>query len=296
MRWSPRPTAQKQAAITVAEGNKQSAILNAEGDRQAAILRAEGFALALTKIFESAQGVDAKTMSLQYLDALKQIGAVALDEVRDPDGVHAPALGYHRLRRADVRQREGRRRSNQASRNRRRPRGVERDDRPSGGPSTGGRRARTARAGRRRCGLRRARGAVPGGGVPHRMADHAKLRRGRGRRTGGVREGVLRARPVPGRRGVPAVGPSDRFERGEEPAAVGGPARAAHAAARAGPRLGGRGPVPRDRGPGPRGAGERCSRRSSVSRSRSGWSSPTGTCSSSPRPRPPEPSGSGRGP
>jgi len=65
----------KQAAITVAEGNKQSAILNAEGERQAAILRAEGFALALTKIFEAAQGVDAKTMSLQYLEALKQIGA-----------------------------------------------------------------------------------------------------------------------------------------------------------------------------------------------------------------------------
>ena len=65
----------KQAAITVAEGNKQSAILNAEGDRQAAILRAEGFALALTKIYEAAQNVDAKTMSLQYLDALKQIGA-----------------------------------------------------------------------------------------------------------------------------------------------------------------------------------------------------------------------------
>jgi regulator of protease activity HflC (stomatin/prohibitin superfamily) len=65
----------KSAAVTVAEGNKQSAILNAEGDRQAAILRAEGFALALTKIYESAQSVDAKTMSLQYLDALKQIGA-----------------------------------------------------------------------------------------------------------------------------------------------------------------------------------------------------------------------------
>jgi regulator of protease activity HflC (stomatin/prohibitin superfamily) len=68
---------QKQAAVTVAEGNKQSAILNAEGDRQAAILRAEGFALALTEIFNSAQGVDAKTMSLQYLEALKQIGASA---------------------------------------------------------------------------------------------------------------------------------------------------------------------------------------------------------------------------
>ena len=65
----------KQAAITVAEGNKASAILNAEGDRQAAILRAEGFALALTTIYESAQAVDANTMSLQYLEALKQIGA-----------------------------------------------------------------------------------------------------------------------------------------------------------------------------------------------------------------------------
>jgi regulator of protease activity HflC (stomatin/prohibitin superfamily) len=66
---------QKQAAITVAEGNKQSAILNAEGDRQAAILRAEGFALALSKIFEVARTLDGNTMSLQYLDALKQIGA-----------------------------------------------------------------------------------------------------------------------------------------------------------------------------------------------------------------------------
>ena len=76
----------KQAAITVAEGNKQSAILNAEGNKQAsilaaegnreaAILQAEGFALALARIFETAQGLDANTMSLQYLEALKDIGA-----------------------------------------------------------------------------------------------------------------------------------------------------------------------------------------------------------------------------
>ena len=67
-------TGTKQAAITVAEGQKQSAILSAEGDRQAAILRAEGFALALGKIFEIARTLDANTMSLQYLEALKQIG------------------------------------------------------------------------------------------------------------------------------------------------------------------------------------------------------------------------------
>jgi regulator of protease activity HflC (stomatin/prohibitin superfamily) len=65
----------KQAAITVAEGEKQAAILSAEGDRQAAILRAEGFSLALSKIFDVAKGIDANTMSLQYLDALKQIGS-----------------------------------------------------------------------------------------------------------------------------------------------------------------------------------------------------------------------------
>ncbi|MBI4410515.1 MAG: SPFH/Band 7/PHB domain protein [Gemmatimonadetes bacterium] len=65
----------REAAIKVAEGEKQAAILKAEGDRQAAILRAEGFSLALEKIFAVAKGVDAKTMSLQYLEALKALGS-----------------------------------------------------------------------------------------------------------------------------------------------------------------------------------------------------------------------------
>ncbi len=65
----------REAAIKVAEGEKQAAILKAEGDRQAAILRAEGFSLALEKIFSVAKTVDAKTMSLQYLETLKALGA-----------------------------------------------------------------------------------------------------------------------------------------------------------------------------------------------------------------------------
>ncbi len=65
----------RQAAINVAEGQKQSEILKAEGDRQAAILRAEGFSEALTRIFGAAAGVDEKTMALQYLEALKQLGS-----------------------------------------------------------------------------------------------------------------------------------------------------------------------------------------------------------------------------
>lgn len=65
----------QEAAILTAEGSKQAAILNAEGGRQAAILQAEGFSLALARIYEVAQTLDANTMSLQYLDALKALGA-----------------------------------------------------------------------------------------------------------------------------------------------------------------------------------------------------------------------------
>src|SRR5688572_30011617 len=65
----------RRAAILDAEGNKQSNILQAEGARQAAILRAEGFALALEQINNTANHADPRTMTLQYLDALKQIGA-----------------------------------------------------------------------------------------------------------------------------------------------------------------------------------------------------------------------------
>jgi regulator of protease activity HflC (stomatin/prohibitin superfamily) len=65
----------RQAAINVAEGQKQAEILKAEGERQAAILRAEGFSQALERIFSAAHLVDEKTMALQYLEALKALGA-----------------------------------------------------------------------------------------------------------------------------------------------------------------------------------------------------------------------------
>ena len=65
----------RQSAINVAEGQKQSAILQAEGDRQSAILRAEGFSQALERIFAAAHQIDEKTMALQYLEALKALGA-----------------------------------------------------------------------------------------------------------------------------------------------------------------------------------------------------------------------------
>jgi regulator of protease activity HflC (stomatin/prohibitin superfamily) len=65
----------KQAAILVAEGDKQSNILQAEGARQAAILRAEGFGLALDQINNAANHADPRTMTLQYLEALKVLGA-----------------------------------------------------------------------------------------------------------------------------------------------------------------------------------------------------------------------------
>jgi len=65
----------REAAIKVAEGERQAAILKAEGGRQAQILTAEGYALALEKIEAAANTVGSKTMSLQYLDTLRTLGA-----------------------------------------------------------------------------------------------------------------------------------------------------------------------------------------------------------------------------
>ncbi len=66
---------ERQARILQAQGEREAEILIAEGQRQARILRAEGFAESLEKIYQVARGVDSKTMSLEYLDALKQLGA-----------------------------------------------------------------------------------------------------------------------------------------------------------------------------------------------------------------------------
>ena len=66
---------EKQSAILKAEGQRQSEILQAEGDQQAAVLRAQGFSTALERIYEVAQRIDANTLSLQYFDTLKELGA-----------------------------------------------------------------------------------------------------------------------------------------------------------------------------------------------------------------------------
>jgi regulator of protease activity HflC (stomatin/prohibitin superfamily) len=75
---------QRDATIRVAEGEKQATILRAEGERQAAILRAEGHAQALEKIFEVARGVDANTMALEYLDALRTVGRAESSKILLP--------------------------------------------------------------------------------------------------------------------------------------------------------------------------------------------------------------------
>jgi len=66
---------EKQSAILQAEGGRQSTILRAEGDRQARVLQAEGLATALSTINVAASLVDGRTMSLQYLEAFREIGA-----------------------------------------------------------------------------------------------------------------------------------------------------------------------------------------------------------------------------
>ena len=70
-----RAEGEREAAILRAEGERQATILEAEGRRQAAILNAEGFAIALERINAIAQTADARTMSLQYFDTLKELGS-----------------------------------------------------------------------------------------------------------------------------------------------------------------------------------------------------------------------------
>lgn len=66
---------EKQARILQAQGEREAEILVAEGQRQARILRAEGYAQGLEKVYEIARNIDSKTMSLEYLEMLKQLGA-----------------------------------------------------------------------------------------------------------------------------------------------------------------------------------------------------------------------------
>ena len=89
----------RQANINVAEGEKQAAILRAEGKRQSQILEAEGFSQALERIFGAARQVDEKTMTLQYLEALKALGAspatkfvIPLEFVELASRQHQPAM------------------------------------------------------------------------------------------------------------------------------------------------------------------------------------------------------------
>jgi regulator of protease activity HflC (stomatin/prohibitin superfamily) len=65
----------RQSNILKAEGEKRSRILIAEGEREAQLLRAEGFGAALERIFGSAEKIDQKTMTLQYFEMLKALGA-----------------------------------------------------------------------------------------------------------------------------------------------------------------------------------------------------------------------------
>jgi len=70
-----RASGEREAAIAEAEGQKQAGILRSEGERQSQLLRAEGFAQSLQTIFSAAHNIDSNTMMLQYLEALKVIGA-----------------------------------------------------------------------------------------------------------------------------------------------------------------------------------------------------------------------------
>nr|MDO8075635.1 SPFH domain-containing protein [Candidatus Freyarchaeota archaeon] len=64
---------QKKATIIRAEATKKALILRAEAKRQASILKAEGYSRALDTIYNVAKDIDSKTLTIQYLDTLRNI-------------------------------------------------------------------------------------------------------------------------------------------------------------------------------------------------------------------------------
>lgn len=70
-----RASGEREAAVAEAEGEKKAAILRAEGERESQLLRAQGFAQSLETIYAAAHNIDSNTLLLQYLEALKVIGA-----------------------------------------------------------------------------------------------------------------------------------------------------------------------------------------------------------------------------
>lgn len=64
----------KRSAILRAEGVRESSILEAQGEKEAQLLRAQGYAASLAEIYSQAKGIDDKTMALQYISMLEELG------------------------------------------------------------------------------------------------------------------------------------------------------------------------------------------------------------------------------
>jgi regulator of protease activity HflC (stomatin/prohibitin superfamily) len=94
-----RAEGSKQAAILEAEGHRESTILAAEGGRQAAVLQAEGFGSAIRTIHGAVNPVGAKTMAIQYLEALKSLAASDATKIVLPFDLTAMASGIAGLAR-----------------------------------------------------------------------------------------------------------------------------------------------------------------------------------------------------
>jgi regulator of protease activity HflC (stomatin/prohibitin superfamily) len=64
----------REAIVLRADGQKQATVLQAEGEREARILRAQGLAEGLEEIERVGQTLGSQTMTLQYLQALGELG------------------------------------------------------------------------------------------------------------------------------------------------------------------------------------------------------------------------------
>ena len=83
-----------EAAINNADGRKHAPILEADGQRRSAFLRAHGYAESLELDDKAAEGIDQKTMTLQYFDPLKELGQGEETRFIFPMGFTSMRVGF----------------------------------------------------------------------------------------------------------------------------------------------------------------------------------------------------------
>ena len=67
----------RRAEVTRAQGEREATVIEAQAQKEAQAHKAQGYAKALEVIHQTANGLDERTMALQYMEMLEKVGSSA---------------------------------------------------------------------------------------------------------------------------------------------------------------------------------------------------------------------------